>query len=390
VKEIIERLGEIPLPDLEPLQGRDALRYPGGTGNVTHGEGIKRGVGLAVGYKNVAFSEGFDDAATARVTLSATADGPLAEIYTAAVEMGQGLYTFLAQVARTELQVDNVVMHPNDTLIGSAGSTSASRQSMMAGGAVQMACASVRSEILARTRARGVFLEAGAELCLSDGWVCAGARHVVEMAELLDEPLSCEAVYHHRPTQSFDENGQGDIHVSFAFAAERAVVEVDEELGLVRVLQVAASMDVGKVLNPIGLTGQIEGGTAQGLGLALMEEVQLRNGVITNPSFTDYLIPTILDVPPVVSVVVEDPEPDVPYGLKGMGESPTVVSTAAIVAALRDATGRELNRAPVAPDDLIGLRPPVDGGPPPAVPDVPGQQSVPFYFARGSGQQRLM
>jgi xanthine dehydrogenase D subunit len=390
VKEIIQRLSEIPLPELEPLEGRDALRYPGGTGNVTHGEGIKRGVGLAVGYKNVAFSEGFDDAATARVTLSATVDGPVAEIYTAAVEMGQGLYTFLAQVARTELQVDDVVMRPNDTLIGSAGSTSASRQSMMTGGAVQMACASVRAEIFARARGRATTLQADAELSLSDGWVQAGGRPLVEMTELLDEPVSCEAVYHHRPTQPFDENGQGDVHVAFAFAAERAVVEVDEELGLVRVVQVAASMDVGKVLNPLGLTGQIEGGTAQGLGLALMEEVQLRDGVIANPSFTDYLIPTILDVSPVVSVVVEDPEPDVPYGLKGMGESPTVVSTAAIVAALRDATGRQLNRAPVSPDELIGLRPPVDGGPPPAVPDVPGQQSVPSYFARGSGQQKLM
>lgn len=388
VKQVIERLIEIPLPELEPLEGRDALRYPGGTGNVTHGEGIKRGVGLAVGYKNVAFSEGFDDAATARVTLRATADGPLAEICTAAVEMGQGLYTFLAQVARTELQVDNVVMGPNDTLIGSAGSTSASRQSMMTGGAVHMACASVREEIYRRARAAS--LQDGADLCLADGWVRAGERPLIEMTELLAEPVSCEAVYHHRPTQSFDENGQGDVHVAFAFAAERAVVEVDEELGLVRVLQMAASMDVGKVLNPLGLTGQIEGGTAQGLGLALMEEVQLRNGVIANPSFTDYLIPTILDVSPVVSVVVEDPEPDFPYGLKGMGESPTVVSTAAIVAALRDATGRELNRAPVSPDELIGLRPPVDGGSPPGVPDVPGQQSVPFYFARGSGQQKLM
>ena len=388
VKEIIERLNEIPLPELEPLAGRDALRYPGGSGNVTHGEGIKRGVGLAVGYKNVAFSEGFDDAATARVTLSATANGPVAEIYTAAVEMGQGLYTLLAQVARTELQVDEVVLRPNDTLSGRAGSTSASRQSMMTGGAVHMACASVREEIFRRARAAS--LPDGATLSLADGWVCAGQRPLTEMTELLDEPVSCEAVYHHRPTQSFDENGQGDVHVAFAFAAERAVVEVDEELGLVRVLQIAASMDVGKVLNPIGLAGQIEGGTAQGLGLALMEEVQLRDGVITNPSFTDYLIPTILDVSPVVSVVVEDPEPDFPYGLKGMAESPTVVATAAIVAALRDATGRQLNRAPVSPDELIGLRPPVDGGSPPGVPDVPGQQSVPFYFARGSGQQKIM
>ncbi|HLB04227.1 MAG TPA: molybdopterin cofactor-binding domain-containing protein, partial [Gaiellaceae bacterium] len=93
-----------------------------------------------------------------------------------------------------------------------------------------------------------------------------------------------------------------------------------------------------------------------GLGLALMEEIQTRDGVITNASFTDYLIPTALDVPPVVAVeLVEEPEPDAPYGVKGVGEPPTVVSTAAIVAALRDATGRELARVPVRPDDIVGL-----------------------------------
>ncbi len=100
VKELIERCSAIAMPEPEPLFGRDPLRYPGGTGNVTRGEGLRRGVGFAVGYKNVAFSEGFDDAATARVTLRNTSEGPVAEIHTAAVEMGQGLYTFLAQVAR--------------------------------------------------------------------------------------------------------------------------------------------------------------------------------------------------------------------------------------------------------------------------------------------------
>ncbi len=389
VKELIEGLAKIRVPDSEPIAGRSALHYPGGTGNVTRGEGIKRGVGIAVGYKNVAFSEGFDDAGTARVTLSASERGPLAEVHTAAVEMGQGLNTFLAQVARTELQVENVTMHPSDTAVGNAGSTSASRQSMMAGGAVQMACASVRDALFERARAQ-IGAEASGELELVDGSVCVGGRALVEISELLEEPLSCEAVYHHRRTEPFDENGQGDIHVCFAFAAERAVVEVDEDLGLVRVLQVAAALDVGRVLNPIGLTGQIEGGTAQGLGLALMEEVQLRDGVIANASFTDYLIPTILDMPPVVSVVVEEPEPDSPYGLKGIGESPTIVSTAAIVAALRDATGRELNRAPVTPDDLVGLRGPVSSAGPPAPPEVPGQDSVPSYFSTGSGQQNLM
>src|ERR687883_1377067 len=141
----------------------------------------------------------------------------------------------------------------------------------------------------------------------------------------------------------------------FAFAAERAVVEVDEDLGLVRVVQIAAAQDVGRALNPQAVYGQIEGGTAQGLGLALMEEIQTRDGLITNASFTDYLIPTALDMPPVEAELVEHEEPEAPYGAKGVGEPPTVVSTAAIVAALRDATGRELARVPVKPDDVVGL-----------------------------------
>ena len=135
----------------------------------------------------------------------------------------------------------------------------------------------------------------------------------------------------------------------------RVVAEVDVELGLTRVVWIGAAQDVGKAINPQAVEGQIEGGTAQGLGLAVMEEIQTRDGVITNASFTDYLIPTTLDMPPVDSVLVEVPDPAAPYGAKGMGEPPTVVSTAAIVSALRDATGRELTRVPVRPDDIVGL-----------------------------------
>ena len=124
----------------------------------------------------------------------------------------------------------------------------------------------------------------------------------------------------------------------------KVVAEVDVELGLTRVVWIGAAQDVGKAINRQAVEGQIEGGTAQGLGLALMEEIQTRDGLITNASFTDYLIPTALDMPPVESVLIEDPEPDAPYGVKGVGEPPTVVSTAAVVAALRDATARELTR----------------------------------------------
>jgi CO/xanthine dehydrogenase Mo-binding subunit len=132
----------------------------------------------------------------------------------------------------------------------------------------------------------------------------------------------------------------------------KVVAEVDVELGLTRIVWIGAAQDVGKAVNPQQVEGQIEGGTAQGLGLALMEEIKTRDGLITNASFTDYLIPTTLDMPPVQSVLIEDPEPDAPYGVKGVGEAPTVVSTAAIVSALRAATGRPLVRVPVTPDDI--------------------------------------
>jgi xanthine dehydrogenase D subunit len=388
VRELIERCMAIPLPAGQTRRGRDVRRYPGGTGNVTHGEGLRRGVAIAVGFKNFAFSEGFDDSAAARVTLTAGPGGPVAEIHTAAVEMGQGLYTVLSQIATTELGVSDVVMHAADTEVGNAGSTSASRQTVMAGGAVQLACRRVREELFERA---GRLAGAGGHFALADGKIMLNGLRVADVGDLLTEPAVGAGVYHHRPTTEFDASGQGDIHAGFAFAAERAVVEVDAELGLARVVQVAAAMDVGKVMNPIGLQGQVAGGTAQGLGLALMEEVQVRDGIIRNPSFTDYLIPTILDVPPVLSAAVEEPEPGTPYGVKGIGESPTVVATAAIVAALRDATGLELNSAPVTPDELAGLRgPAVTAGRAP-VPEVPGQWPVPYYYdERASGQLNLM
>jgi CO/xanthine dehydrogenase Mo-binding subunit len=139
-------------------------------------------------------------------------------------------------------------------------------------------------------------------------------------------------------------------------SAHRAVVDVDAGLGLVRVVEMATSQDVGRLLNPLQALGQLEGGTAQGVGLAVMEEIVLDKGKVRNPSFTDYLIPTALDMPPVVIAgLVEQPEPGAPYGAKGIGEPPTISSTPAVVAAIRAATGRPLTRVPVRPDDLVGL-----------------------------------
>ncbi|HYM68957.1 MAG TPA: xanthine dehydrogenase subunit D [bacterium] len=393
VGEVIRRCAAIPLPETPPPGPRDALAYPGGAGNVSRGERLRRGVGFAVGFKNLAYSEGFDDTAEARVRLRADPAGPIVEVRSAAAEVGQGVHTVLAQIVRTELGVERVVILPaNTAVIGSAGSSSASRQTMMSGGAVASACAAVRDALFVRVRHH--LAQAGPRprgpLRLAGGWILAGEASIGAVDAFLAEPIEAVRVYHHRPTRPLDAQGQGDAHVAFACAAERAVVEVDEELGLVRVLQIAAAQDVGRALHPQHVHGQIEGGTAQGLGLALMEEVQVVDGRIRNPSFTDYLIPTTLDMPPVVSVLVEEPEPDVPYGAKGVGEPSTIVATAAVVAALRHATGRALNRAPVRPEDLAGLASPAISSGPPPVPDVPGPEPIPKAHGLAAGQQELL
>jgi xanthine dehydrogenase D subunit len=389
VRELIERCSAIPLPAEEPPGRRDPSSLPGSVaGNVGRGEGLVRGVGFAVGYKNIGYSESFDDASEARVTLSKGPDGPVAEIHCAAVEVGQGVHTVLAQIAREELGIDRVVMHQPDTFIGSAGSSSASRQTVMSGGAVQLACHAVRDEVAVRLAQRLGLTGGLFAFSLHDGIVDADSGPM-PLEDLLDEPIEATREYHHRRTEPLDEDGQGDVHVTMAFAAERAVVEVDADLGLVRVVQIAAAQEVGRAINLQSVTGQIEGGTAQGLGLALMEEIQVVGGEVRNASFTDYLIPTILDMPPVVSEVIEEPEPDTPYGLKGVGEPSTIVAPAAVVAAIRAATGRTLNRIPIKPDDLVGLAEPVRSEGPPPAPDVPGPRAVPSYIGLDAGQQEL-
>ena len=162
--------------------------------------------------------------------------------------------------------------------------------------------------------------------------------------------------FHHPPTEPLDEDGQGNAHWSLAFAAHRAVVDVDVELGLVKVVQVATAQDIGKALNPLAVTGQIEGGIAQGVGLAVMEEIVVDGSRIRNPSFTDYLLPTPLDMPPVEQTWIEQPERGAPYGAKGVGEPPTISSTGAVLAAIRQATGLPLNRIPIRPDDIALAR----------------------------------
>ncbi|WP_448316272.1 xanthine dehydrogenase subunit D [Streptomyces sp. CO7] len=368
VAELLRRVKELPLPEERPWEtgagAVDVRALPGGLSNTSHGEGVVRGVGYAVGIKNVGFSEGFDDYSTARVRLEAAGGEAVASVHTAMAEVGQGGVTVHAQIARTELGVSQVTIHPADTRVGSAGSTSASRQTYVTGGAVKRACELVREKVLDLGRARfattrpgwasdgawdGLRLEGG-EVVAEDGTALA------TLAEILgDEVVEVETEWRHRPTEPFHRHtGQGDGHVQYSFAAHRAVVDVDVELGLVKVVELACAQDVGKAVNPLAVVGQIQGGSTQGLGVALMEEIVVdrATGLVRNPSFTDYLIPTILDTPPMPVEVLELADEHAPYGLRGAGEAPTLSSTPAILAAVRAATGLDLRRAPVRPEHL--------------------------------------
>src|SRR5204863_1236744 len=209
--EVIRRAAELEPPPPEELP-RDPLRLPGGAGNTTRGEGVRRGVGFAVGFKNLCFSEGFDDYCAARVRLFA--DGS-AEIHCAAAEVGQGVSNVILQVARTELGIDDVRLAPHTTAtVDSAGSASASRMTMMASGAVRDAC-----------------------------------RAALEERELRGGEVDIERIYRHPRTSPLDpQTGQitGErAHVAFAACAMRVVAEVDLELGLTRVAWTGAARDVG-------------------------------------------------------------------------------------------------------------------------------------------------
>jgi len=338
---VLDALESIPMPEFETTD--DPRLLPGGTGRTTEPSSVKRGVGYGLSLKNLAFSEAFDDFAEARVLLTTAG----VEVHTAAMEVGQGLVTVCQQIARTVLGIEKVAVVFDDTSkIGSAGSTSASRQTQMTGGAVHAAAAQLLQKILDdhdgdELRDDGVYLTGQLVATIAD--ICT------------DGPIEQWVQFSHPPTEEVDSKGQGNPHAGFAVAAHRAVVEVDADLGLVRVVRIDTAQDVGRVLNPDAAIGQIEGGIMQGVGLAVMEEVVVDAGVIRNPTFTDYLLPTFLDAPSIEARFIEEPDHWGPFGAKGIGEPPTISSTPAVVAAIRDAIGKDLTRVPVRPQDIVGL-----------------------------------
>lgn len=349
VRECLEAAAAFPLPPAS-IDNQDGYGLPGGAGRTADLSRVRRGVGFAVGFKNIAYAEGYNDDTRARCRL----DQGTATITCAAAELGQGFVTIATQIAQAMLRAERVELAPASTgLIGSAGSSAASRQTYMSGAAIEKACAEVASKAKEHfARLNGIQPDS---LTIQDGYIVSrdGATKV-SIAHACSEPIEVEVYHMHPPTGPMDERtGQGDTDVSWLFGAQRAVVDVDLDLGLVRVVQITTGQDVGRALNPVSVVGQIEGGISQGMGLAVMEEVTSVNGLVKNPSFTDYLIPTFADMPPVEVKFIEEPEAGAPFGAKGVGETPSLASTAAVAAAIRAATGLELPRVPIRPEDIV-------------------------------------
>ena len=343
---LLTLLSQQPPPDL-PI----GSTFSGEATAASEPRDLRRGVGWAVGFKNVGFSAGFNDHSTARVRLDAGDQGLLVTIHTAACEVGQGLVTVQEQIARTVLPASAVHLHTADTDVGNAGSSSASRQTWVTGGAVRDACLAARRELVRRVAELATCAED--EVSLEPDGVRTPTAEIPFNEVIGADPIEATVVFRPPRTEPLDEDGQGDAHFGFAYAAHRATVDVDLELGIVRVVEIATTQDVGRAINPLAVEGQIAGGIAQGIGLALMEELVIQDGQLLNGSFTDYLLPTALDVPRIRMETVELGHPAAPYGLNGVGEPPTIASTAAIAAAVRDATGAGVTRVPIRPEHLV-------------------------------------
>ena len=308
----------------------------------------QRGVGIACmwyGCGNTSIS----NPSRMRVTLGANGRVTL---YNGAVDIGQGSTTIMLQICADALGLPTAAF---DLVIGDtdltfdAGKTSASRQTLVSGNAARLAGEDLRRKILglANVGPDARLVLEGARLTIIDG----AARRIVDLASLAvnsDGAVLQGDGRYDPPTTALDAKGQGIPYAAYGFAAQVAEVEVDLRLGTVKVLEIAAAHDVGRAINPALVEGQIHGGIAQGLGLALMEE--FIPGRTEN--LHDYLIPTVGDMPAITVHLIEDPEPEGPFGAKGVGEPALIATAPAILGAIRHATGVTVRRVPVLPHRL--------------------------------------
>ena len=320
------------------------------TAAANHGAAdVRRGIGVAscwYGCGNTSLTN------PSTIKVGITGDGAVV-LHQGAVDIGQGASTVITQICADALGLPVAVfrLESADTAITpDAGKTSASRQTFVSGKAAEKAGRSLHDTILRHANVSG-----SAILSLANGMLrvedTAGGRGIYLSSLPADAEgyvFRAEETYD-PPTTPLDENGQGSPYAVYGYGAQLVELEVDVALGTVRLLKITAAHDLGRVINPVLAEGQIAGGVAQGIGMALMEEYV--PGKTEN--LHDYLIPTIGDVPEIESILIEVPDPEGPFGAKGLGEHVLIPTAPAILNAIHDATGARVRKLPATPDRVL-------------------------------------
>ena len=322
---------------------------------------IRKGIGVSTIHYGAGLGAGGKHLARTGAHVLVMGDGSV-QFAVGTTELGQGMRTVLSQIVAEELGVPYraVCMVPTDTSrVPDSGPTVASRSTMMSGRALQNACAKIRNRLF---NVAAEMLETKPENLSLNGEnivIYLTDKKSLSMSEVINEAFSrrvnlvAEGWDVSPPTGWDNETGQGDAYVVYAFAANIAEVSVNTLTGEIDVEKLYAAHDMGKAVNKAGVEGQIEGGSLQGMGYALMEDIIMQDGVIENPKFSTYIIPTSMDSPLIESIIVEEAYPDGPYGAKGFGEQPLMGIAPAIANAVAHAVGRRFYKIPIKPEDVL-------------------------------------
>ncbi len=322
---------------------------------------IKRGLGIGSMFYGIGYGFNRPDIGAAHVEV---AEDGTATLYTGVCDLGQGIQTLLAQIVGTELGMSMSEIRVIDADTGStpdSGPTSGSRATFVQGQAVRNASLDVK-ERLVDMGAR--LLNAPAEaLEVGQGYVrvAADPSRAVSVIRVIDEMHKTGKRcigwgWQDITTKDVDAaTSQGDAYQTFGWATQLAEVEVDTDTGFVRVTKLVSATDAGRAINPSGVEGQVQGGAVMGLGYALYEQHVVNQGVAKTASLAFYLVPTPLDVPEIECLIVEVPDPNGPYGAKGVSEPATIPTTPAILNAIYDAVGIRVTDTPATPERVFHL-----------------------------------
>jgi CO/xanthine dehydrogenase Mo-binding subunit len=320
----------------------------------------KQGRGMATIMFGFGYGEGFPDHSIASAEIE---ENEKILIRTAAADVGQGVLTVITQIAAEVLKVKPEIIRiiPGDThLTKNSGSTSATRQTFFTGNAVKEAAEGLLSNIYHYASLN--FTTNHVDLGIKDGYIFRNDDpnnrlsywELAEKVKKRGDSLKAEASFFPHTDKPDPKTGQGEkVYVAYTFVTQVVEVEVDTDTGIVQVLNVYTTADIGKAINPQNVEGQIEGGTVQGIGMALMEEQVIKEGITLNPDLTGYLVPTSMDTPHFATRLVENEDSGGPFGAKGIGEPATIATTPAIANAIYDAIGVRIYELPITPEKIL-------------------------------------